>query len=164
MLKNIFSLNQRLLFLMHDPIGVKLLTRLRLQLSCLNELKFCHNFKDCMSLMCDCGAETEITSHFFLCCQFFANKRQKLHDDFYWIDASIKNLNEDSLTDVILCGSDRFNDGKNKYFSIQSVIFKLPNVFKDLLLTSANFVELLLLCFSFICLLKLNHQWNLLYS
>ena len=27
----------------------------------------------------------------------------------------------------------------NKYFFIQSVIFKLPNVLKDLLLTSANF-------------------------
>ena len=63
--------------------------------------------------MCDCGAETETISHFFLRCQFFANERQKLSDDVYWIDASIKNLNKGSLIDVLLYGSDRFNDNKN---------------------------------------------------
>ena len=45
--------------------------------------------------MCDCGAQTE-TSHYFLSCQFFANERQKLRDDVYQIDASIKNFNEES--------------------------------------------------------------------
>ena len=45
----------------------------------------------------------------------------------------------------------------NKYIFTQSVILNLPNVLKDLLLTSANFVQLLPLCFtlsvcqSFIC-------------
>ena len=62
--------------------------------------------------MCDCGAETETTSPFFLRCKFFANERQKLLDDVYRIDASIKNLNEESLIDVLLYGSDRFNDRK----------------------------------------------------
>ena len=52
----------------------------------------------------------------------------------------------------------------NKYFSIQSVIFNLPKVLKDLLLTSANFVQLLPLCFSVIYLLKLYLQCNLLSS
>ena len=46
MLKNFLSLNQRSLFSIHDPVGVKLLTRLRLQFSHLNEHKFRHNFKD----------------------------------------------------------------------------------------------------------------------
>ena len=126
--------------------------------------------------MYDCGAETtapqsettshnrtETTSHFFLLCQFFANKRQKLRDDANLIDDSIKNLNEESLIDILLYSSDRLNDSK-KYFSIQSVIFKLPNVFKDLLLTSANFVQLLPLCFSLICLLRRYLQYNLLLS
>ena len=36
MLKNIFSLNQRSLFSIHDPVGVKMLTRLWLQFSHLN--------------------------------------------------------------------------------------------------------------------------------
>ena len=64
--------------------------------------------------MCDCGVETETTSHFFLRCQFFANERRKLRDDVYWPDDSIKHLNEESLIDVLLYGSDRFNGSKNK--------------------------------------------------
>ena len=54
--------------------------------------------------MCDCGAETETTSY------FFENERQKHRDAIFWIDASIKNLNEDSLIGVLLYDSDRFND------------------------------------------------------
>ena len=54
--------------------------------------------------MCDSGAELETTSHFFLRCEFFANERQKYPDDVYRRDASIKNLNEESLTDVLLYG------------------------------------------------------------
>ena len=80
---NFFSLNQRSLFSIHDPVGVKLLTRLRLQFSHLNEPKLRHNFKECVSPMCDCGAETETIGHFFLHCQFFANEIQKLRDDVY---------------------------------------------------------------------------------
>ena len=73
MLKNFFSLNKRSLFSMHDLVGVTRptrlrLTRLRLQFSYLNERKFRHNFKDCVSPMYDCGAETETNSHFFLGC------------------------------------------------------------------------------------------------
>ena len=67
-----------------------------------------------MSPMCNSGAETETTSHFFLRCQFFANERQKFFDNVCWIDASNKNLNEGSLVDVVLYGSDRYNDSKNK--------------------------------------------------
>ena len=112
--------------------------------------------------MCDCGTETETTSHFFLRCKFFANERQKLRNDVYRVDASTKNLNEESLSYVLLYGSDRFNGSKNKkYFTIQSVIIKIPNVLKDLLFTSANLVQLLPLCFSLICLLKLYLQYNL---
>ena len=53
--------------------------------------------------MCDCDADTETGSHSFLSCQvFFANERQKLHDDVYRIDASVKNVNEESVIDFLL--------------------------------------------------------------
>ena len=70
-----------------------------------------------MSPICDCGAETETTSHFFLRRQFFANERQKL------LDASIKNLNEEPLIDVLLYGSDRFNDSKNKQILLHTICY-----------------------------------------
>ena len=62
--------------------------------------------------MFDCRAETETTSYFFLYCQFFANERQKLRDDGYQLDASIKHLNDESLIDALLYDSDRFNGSK----------------------------------------------------
>ena len=70
-----------------------------------------------------CGIETETTSHFFLCCKFFANERQKLRDNAYWLDASIKHLNEESLIDVLLYGSDRFNDSKNKQILLHAICY-----------------------------------------
>ena len=70
--------------------------------------------------MCDCDAEIQTTSHFFLRCYFFANDRQKLRDDVYRIDASMKHLNEESLIDVLLNGSDRFNDSKNKQIPLHT--------------------------------------------
>ena len=123
MLKNFFSLNQRSLFSIHDPVGVKMLTRLRLQFSHLNEHKFCHNFKDCVSPMGDFSAETKTTSNLFLSCQFFANERQELRHYLYRIDASIKNLNENSLIDVLLYGSDRFNDSENNKILLHTVCY-----------------------------------------
>ena len=77
MLKTIFSLKQRSLFLIHDPVGVKLLAMLRLQLSHVNEHKFRHNFKDSVSPMCHCGTETGKTSHFLLRCQFYLMKYKR---------------------------------------------------------------------------------------
>ena len=85
--KSTRSLNQRSLFSIHDPVDFTLLTRLQLQFSHLNEHKFRHNFKDCVSPIYNYGAKTETTSHAFSCCQFFANKRQKLRDNVYKIDA-----------------------------------------------------------------------------
>ena len=116
---------------MHDTLGVKLLTRLRLQLSHLNEYKFCHNFKDRLSPLCNCGAETETTSHFFLRWQFFANERQKLRDDVYRIDDSVKNLNEESLINVFLHGPDRLNGCKNKQTLLHKICYiQVPKRFE----------------------------------
>ena len=40
---------QNLIFKIHDPLWIKLLTRLRHGLSHLNEHRFRHNFKDCLN-------------------------------------------------------------------------------------------------------------------
>ena len=53
MLMKLFSLQERSLFSIHDPPGVKLLTRLRLKSSHLNEYKFRHNFKHIVVAMCN---------------------------------------------------------------------------------------------------------------
>ena len=73
-----FSFQERSLFSIHDPTA-----RLWLKFSHLSEHKFCHNSKDTVVLMCDCGTETETTEHFFLRCPFFVTKRQKLLNNVY---------------------------------------------------------------------------------
>ena len=59
MLKNFFNLKQKSLFAIHDPAVAKLLSRLQLKFSHLNEHEFCHNFKNALSPMCDCGSKTK---------------------------------------------------------------------------------------------------------
>ena len=49
----------------HNPIGVKLLTRLRLG---LREHKFKHGFQDTLNPLCSCEKEIETTFHFLLSC------------------------------------------------------------------------------------------------
>ena len=164
MLKNFFSLNQRSLFSIHDPVGVKLPTRFWLQFSHLNEHKFRHNFKDCVSPKCDCGAETETTSHFFFRCQFFANERQKLRNEVCRLDASIEHLNEESLIDFQLYGSDRFNDSKNKQILLHTICYiQATKCFERPLIDLCSFSFNYYRCvFSLICLFNLYLQCNLL--
>ena len=47
-------------------MGVRLVTRLPLDLRQLNEFKLRHNFSDIVSPMCDCDFEIESTEHFLL--------------------------------------------------------------------------------------------------
>ena len=49
-----------------DPLGIQLLTRLRVGLSHLREHKFRHGFNDAIDLFCPCNREIESVSHFFL--------------------------------------------------------------------------------------------------
>ena len=62
----------------HNPIEIRLLIRLRLGLSHLNEHKFGHNFADCVNPLCCCSIEPETTLHFFLHYHNFLNIRRKL--------------------------------------------------------------------------------------
>ena len=55
---------ENLIFSIYDPLGVKLLTRLRLQFSHLNEHKFRHGFGDTINAMSACGSGAETTKHF----------------------------------------------------------------------------------------------------
>ena len=61
----------------HNPIGLKLLTRLRLGLSHLNQRIFNHNFQDCVNPLCSCRLLVEFSSHFFLHCYQFRSSHRK---------------------------------------------------------------------------------------
>ena len=58
-----------------DHVGLKLLTRLRLGFSHLNEHRFRHNFQDCINPLCSCSLDIEDTSHYLLHCHHFVQHR-----------------------------------------------------------------------------------------
>ena len=79
-------------FSIHDPQGIKLLSRLKLNFTYFNEHKFRHNVKDCVCPMCGCGLEIESTQYFFLRCHFYHVERLELLNSPYHIDLTINEL------------------------------------------------------------------------
>ena len=57
-------------------ILLKLLSRLRLQFSHLNEHKFRHSFNDTVNPRCPCGTEVETNEDFLLYCHCFPARGQ----------------------------------------------------------------------------------------
>ena len=71
----------------HNPIGKKLILRLRLGLSHLRDRKFKHNFLDWLKPICYCGKDIETTFHYVFIAQVFQMKDQFFSTTF---EASMK--------------------------------------------------------------------------
>ena len=102
-------LKENSVFAIHDTKGLKLLTRLRLNFSHLNEHKFRHGFKDTVDPMCRCGLETETTLHFLLRCRLYSTIRTELLDDKYTVASSLPNYLGEQLLNILLYGSECFS-------------------------------------------------------
>ena len=88
----------------HNPVGVKFLTRLRLHLSHLNELKFRHGFEDTISPLCSCNTDIESNEHFLLRCHFYSSQRLELFDKLNKINLSFFNLSAKDQANILLYG------------------------------------------------------------
>ena len=73
----------------HNPLGVKYLTRLRIGFSPLKKHKFKHKFQDSLDPMCSRSSDVETTIHFFLHYANFNIQRQTLFDIIATIDVNI---------------------------------------------------------------------------
>ena len=100
---------------------IRLLTRLRLGLSHLNEHRFNHNFDNCINPLCTCTLETESTTRFFLHCYFYSNIRKILLVDLHVININIKNFPETVFTDLLLYGKSSFDKIQNKKILTTSI-------------------------------------------
>ena len=65
----------------HNPIGIKLITSLKLDLSHPQDQKFKHNFLDCLNPFCCCGNDIETTVHYVLLCPIFSDERSIFSDE-----------------------------------------------------------------------------------
>ena len=74
------------IFNIHNPMGIKYLTRLRLGFNYLKEHKFKHNFQDSVDPLSSYVIEIELTKHFLLHCANFSIQRKTLFDKLTELD------------------------------------------------------------------------------
>ena len=98
----------------HDPLGIKLLTRLRLGLSPLHEHKFRHCFQDTLNPLCEYAKDIESTTDFFLHCTNFLIPRQTLFQKIRNIDDNILSQSETQLTQTLLYGNHNYHPSINR--------------------------------------------------
>ena len=91
-----------------NPTGLKLLARLRLGLSHLNDHEFNHNFKDCINPLCSCSLSVENNVHFFLHRHHFSLQRQTLMNNIKSIDKDIIHASDSDLVNILLFGSSKY--------------------------------------------------------
>ena len=97
----------------YDPLGIKLLIRLRLGFSHLSEQKFRHTFADSLNPLYSCSLESESTLQFFLRCQNYTTLRRALMIDLKNISDTSMSLNENYLPHVTLYRNKNFDSNMN---------------------------------------------------
>ena len=108
-----------------NPLGLKYLTRLRLERSDLNEHKLKHNFQDCINPLCTCSLEPESNSHFFLRCHNYFTLCAELMNDLKIIDENILTLSKNSLVQLLVFGDPKYNHIDNCQILNASISFIL---------------------------------------
>ena len=86
----------------HNPIGIKLITRLRLGLSHLRDHKFKHDFLDCLNPICCCGKYIETTVHYLLDCPIFSDKRSIFLNNIRSIDENILSASDSEISEMLV--------------------------------------------------------------
>ena len=102
-----------------DPIGLKLLTHLRLGFSHLNEHRFQHNSQGCMNPLCSCSLEIENTLHYLLQCHYFSQNRlmnslRSVSENF---NPFSDNVKKSTFVDP------RLDENKNKFIIVATLSY-----------------------------------------
>ena len=108
--------NQCSIYRIHNPVGLKLLTRLRLGLSHLNEHRFNHNFQSCINPLCSCSLVIESTAHFLLHCHNFSNICSTLLNsinEFLGSITKISGLSDCALVKILIFGDQNYTQVEN---------------------------------------------------
>ena len=74
-----------------NPLELKLITRLWLGLSHLNEHRFNHNFNDCMNPLCTCSLDIESTVHYFFHYNYYNRARVSLLNGLNSVNITLLN-------------------------------------------------------------------------
>ena len=100
------------MFNIHNPLGIKLLKRLRLGLGHLKH-RFNHKFQNCSNLKCICSYENESTTHLFLHCHFYINIKATLFDELKETVTNLQELTDQNVTEILLHDSPNLKGNQN---------------------------------------------------
>ena len=116
-----------------DQLGVKLLTKIRVNFSDLRDHRFNHRF-NCENPICVCGLDDETPLHYFLCCPRYINLRRiYLGKISATIGTDVTVLPKEHLLHILMYGSNIYNNITNKLIISQTIIFiRKSNRFKKL--------------------------------
>ena len=142
--------------------GIRLITRLWLELTHLREHKFKHNFQNCLDPLCSCRLSIESSSYFLFHCPIFHDKRHNLLSTLNKINSKLLESNDFYLTKTILFGSTSFDSETNMLVlnaSIDYILsterFKEPLFEKKLIFSYAIYLiisdQLFFCLFLFFC-------------
>ena len=109
-----FNVTPNPIYRIHDPIGLKYLTRLRVGLSHLRAHKFYHNFKDTISNICLCQNGSETVEHFLLYCPFFSSLRLELFEKLRRIISLLTFISSYYTCNLLLYGNPEYDDYTNR--------------------------------------------------
>ena len=114
----LFQPNQCSIYRIHNSVGLKLLTRLRLGLSHLNEHRFNNNFQSYINHSCSCSLAIESTTQFLLHCHHFSNTRSTFLNSIIEVLGSITNISDLSdcaLVKILLFVDQNYTQAENAY-------------------------------------------------
>ena len=159
-----------------DPNGLKLLTRLRLRHSHLNQHKFKNNLKECVNPLYFCSLQVESVSYFFcffvlllllllLHCHYFRDIRKTLFNELQSVDENILNQSDHEMVELLLYFSIKFKFQQNCSILKSSIkfIIKLERFSGSLIKENISahlyflFVCLFICSLNLIYILKLPH-------
>ena len=117
---------QNSIYNIFDPEGLKVLTRLRVGLSHLNEHRFRHNFQECLNPLCSCSLEMEDTTHYLLHCHHFSRQRHDLMNSVNSVISGFALMSDNNKKDLLLFGDSRFDENKNR-FILEATLMYIKN-------------------------------------
>ena len=124
----------------HNPIGIKLITRLRLGLNLLRDHKFKHNFLDSLNPICYCGKDIETTVHYLLHFSIFWDERSIFLNNIRSIDEIILSGSDSRTSETFLFGISSFNHAKNTSILNTTIDYILSTKTFDIPLANSWFV------------------------
>ena len=123
---------QYAIYSISNPVGLKLLTHVRLGLSHLNEYRFNHNFQNCINPLCSCSLEIESISHFLLHCHRYTNiliilTYVTLLNSIAEIIGNTFNINDECLFNLLLFGSQKYTEIDNSHIVNAAIKYLLDS-------------------------------------